>query len=109
MEPQSKSLTSNSISLSGELLHVDRYQCMGKKFIEFYSKSKQHGDFSNASSESNISDDNSSFEVDVDYLRSLDPKEWKEQDHYAVLGLKKLRYDLLLRLLDQHFKSASNI
>lgn len=30
--------------------------------------------------------------VDVNYLRSLDPKEWKEQDHYAVLGLKKLRY-----------------
>jgi len=31
-------------------------------------------------------------EEDLDYLHSLDPKEWKEQDHYAVLGLKNLRY-----------------
>lgn len=31
------------------------------------------------------------FEDDVDYLRSLDPKEWKDQDHYAVLGIKNLR------------------
>lgn len=32
------------------------------------------------------------FEDDLEYLRSLDPKEWKDQDHYAVLGLKKLRH-----------------
>ncbi|KAJ2725997.1 Zuotin [Coemansia sp. Benny D115] len=25
-------------------------------------------------------------------LLALDPKEWKEQDHYAVLGISKLRY-----------------
>ncbi|XP_040268440.1 dnaJ homolog subfamily C member 2 [Bufo bufo] len=25
-------------------------------------------------------------------LKTLDPKDWKNQDHYAVLGLKKLRY-----------------
>ncbi|XP_063304213.1 dnaJ homolog subfamily C member 2 isoform X2 [Pelobates fuscus] len=25
-------------------------------------------------------------------LKSLDPKDWKNQDHYAVLGLKNLRY-----------------
>lgn len=29
---------------------------------------------------------------DVALLRTLDPKEWKLQDHYAVLGLSKLRY-----------------
>ncbi|XP_055608265.1 dnaJ homolog subfamily C member 2 [Uranotaenia lowii] len=33
------------------------------------------------------------FELDVDYLKSLDPKDWKNQDHYAVLGLKKMRFD----------------
>lgn len=32
------------------------------------------------------------FEDDLEYLRSLDPKAWKDQDHYAVLGLKKLRH-----------------
>ena len=31
-------------------------------------------------------------EEDLDYLHSLDPKEWKDQDHYAVLGLKNRRY-----------------
>ncbi|XP_001602926.2 dnaJ homolog subfamily C member 2 isoform X1 [Nasonia vitripennis] len=35
---------------------------------------------------------NYKFEDDILYLRSLDPKEWKEQDHYAVLGIKDLRY-----------------
>lgn len=33
------------------------------------------------------------YEDDVDYLRSLDPKEWKKQDHYRVLGIKTLRSD----------------
>ncbi|XP_049298044.1 dnaJ homolog subfamily C member 2 [Anopheles funestus] len=33
------------------------------------------------------------FEVDIDYLKSLDPKDWKNQDHYAVLGLKKMRFE----------------
>jgi DnaJ family protein C protein 2 len=32
------------------------------------------------------------FEDDILYLRSLDPKHWKEQDHYAVLGIKNLRH-----------------
>uniref|UniRef100_A0A1Y9H9K3 Uncharacterized protein n=1 Tax=Anopheles farauti TaxID=69004 RepID=A0A1Y9H9K3_9DIPT len=33
------------------------------------------------------------FEVDIDYLKSLDPKDWKNQDHYAVLGLKRMRFE----------------
>ncbi|XP_035232451.1 dnaJ homolog subfamily C member 2-like isoform X1 [Stegodyphus dumicola] len=32
------------------------------------------------------------FEDNSDYLRKLDPKDWKNQDHYAVLGLKKKRF-----------------
>ncbi|XP_052861724.1 dnaJ homolog subfamily C member 2 isoform X1 [Anopheles cruzii] len=32
------------------------------------------------------------FKVDIDYLKSLDPKDWKNQDHYAVLGLKRMRF-----------------
>lgn len=31
------------------------------------------------------------FEDDIYYLRSLDPKNWKSQDHYAVLGLRTVR------------------
>lgn len=33
------------------------------------------------------------FKLDIDYLKSLDPKDWKNQDHYAVLGLKKMRFE----------------
>lgn len=36
--------------------------------------------------------DESQFEDDVDFLRSLDPKDWKDQDHYRVLGIKNLRH-----------------
>lgn len=42
--------------------------------------------------EEDLKIENSIEEVDVEYLRSLDPKEWKKQDHYQVLGLKNLRY-----------------
>lgn len=31
-------------------------------------------------------------EEETDELLNLDPKEWKKQDHYAVLGLSHLRY-----------------
>ncbi|XP_018325074.1 dnaJ homolog subfamily C member 2 [Agrilus planipennis] len=41
-------------------------------------------------------------EVDVNYLRSLDPKEWKKQDHYRVLGLQKLRH----KATDENIKAA---
>ncbi|KAL3286675.1 hypothetical protein HHI36_001172 [Cryptolaemus montrouzieri] len=33
------------------------------------------------------------YQDDVDFLRSLDPKEWKHQDHYKVLGIPTLRYN----------------
>lgn len=28
-----------------------------------------------------------------EYLKTLDPREWKHQDHYAVLGLKHKRFN----------------
>lgn len=31
------------------------------------------------------------FELDVEFLKALDPKLWKDQDHYAVLGLQNAR------------------
>lgn len=30
---------------------------------------------------------------DLDYLTNLDPRNWKEQDHYAVLGIKHVRHN----------------
>lgn len=31
------------------------------------------------------------FELDVEFLKALDPRLWKDQDHYAVLGLQNSR------------------
>ena len=49
---------------------------------------------SNANEESSDEEDINQykFEDDLDFLRSLDPKEWKDQDHYAVLGITNLRH-----------------
>ena len=41
--------------------------------------------------EEDVGDDEDEFEDDIEFLRSLDPKECKDQDHYRVLGLAKLR------------------
>lgn len=50
----------------------------------------QHSISSSSSSESEEEEDE--VEDDTSLLLSLDPKDWKKQDHYAVLGLGKLRY-----------------
>ncbi|GBM75143.1 DnaJ subfamily C member 2 [Araneus ventricosus] len=39
-----------------------------------------------------VSSEDEQIEDNSDYLRQLDPKDWKNQDHYAVLGLKKKRF-----------------
>ncbi|XP_050505486.1 dnaJ homolog subfamily C member 2-like [Diabrotica virgifera virgifera] len=42
--------------------------------------------------EEELTPENVDYEDDVEYLRSLDPKEWKAQDHYKVLGIPNIRY-----------------
>ncbi|KAJ3494487.1 hypothetical protein NLJ89_g10797 [Agrocybe chaxingu] len=46
-----------------------------------------HGDDANGEDDLGVGD-----EEETPELLSLDPKEWKKQDHYAVLGLSHLRY-----------------
>lgn len=69
-----------------------KVECAGAAFLRYYNI-KCHGEdtqlFTSTSKE-NIEE--VIFDDDVGYLRSLDPKEWKKQDHYAVLGMKDLRY-----------------
>ncbi|KAJ1792811.1 Zuotin [Coemansia sp. RSA 1807] len=51
-------------------------------------------------------DDDEEEEEDADLL-SLDPKEWKQQDHYQVLGLSKLRYRATLEdIIKSHRKKV---
>jgi len=50
-----------------------------------------HGILSESSGSDSEEEEEDIFEDDLDYLRSLDPKETQEQDHYKVLGISKLR------------------
>lgn len=70
-----------------------RIQCAGPHFMKYLHKIRHgiDGQLSSASSTDEISSNELEFEIDVEYLRSLDPKEWKDQDHYHVLGIKNLR------------------
>lgn len=72
-----------------------RVECVGRAFIR--GAALQHRGLEatlgcNRSCSGDDSADSVVFDDDVDYLRSLDPKEWKDQDHYAVLGIKSLRF-----------------
>ncbi|XP_068620108.1 dnaJ homolog subfamily C member 2 [Battus philenor] len=69
-----------------------KVECAGGAFLR-YNNIKCHGeDTQLLTSTSKENSEEVIFEDDVDYLRSLDPKDWKRQDHYAVLGMKDLRY-----------------
>ena len=43
------------------------------------------------SSDNDAGEEEVEFEDDLEYLRSLDPKDVKNQDHYRVLGIAKYR------------------
>lgn len=83
----------NEISLSP--LQRRNVQCVGSWFISLWQNENEKDC---SLSEEQVSDDDNSSnlgcidEDNVNFLRSLDPKEWKHQDHYAVIGLSKLRY-----------------
>lgn len=70
-----------------------RIQRVGPQFLRYLARLHDGpaDGLSGASSTEVICEDKFDFEIDVEYLRSLDPKEWKDQDHYHVLGIKKLR------------------
>lgn len=57
-----------------------------------HKHSLSHHSLESSSSEESEDDEGIDDDGDDALLLGLDPKEWKDQDHYAVLGLKKLRY-----------------
>jgi len=65
------------------LAHYERMNC---------TRGLSIGNESLSDSESEASDIEDDFEDDILYLRSLDPKECKDQDHYKVLGIPNLRF-----------------
>lgn len=82
----------NSIQLECSALKVARHK-IERVGCAYFNARRQIGDASGV--ERSDSDEKLAGvgeEVDISYLKSLDPKEWKDQDHYSVLGLGKLRY-----------------
>ncbi|XP_013163039.1 PREDICTED: dnaJ homolog subfamily C member 2 [Papilio xuthus] len=69
-----------------------KVECAGSAFLRYYNIKCHGADTQLLTSTSKENSEEVIFEDDVEYLRSLDPKEWKKQDHYAVLGMKDLRY-----------------
>lgn len=63
---------------------------------------KEGPDDLDSSMSSDEASESEELDVDPNYLRKLDPKNWKSQDHYAVLGLQKLRY----KARDEEIKKA---
>ncbi|XP_014670863.1 PREDICTED: dnaJ homolog subfamily C member 2-like [Priapulus caudatus] len=61
----------------------------------FHNSSGEHDGLEEVEDEDEDEDEVETGEEDADevnYLKNLDPKLWKEQDHYRVLGLRETRY-----------------
>lgn len=84
-----------SIELPTESCDVSLPSCTVELLISHFSpKFDQRNEVSSTQSTQLLEtevEDVADPEVD-DYLDILDPKEWKDQDHYLVLGLHHLRY-----------------
>ncbi|XP_074644280.1 dnaJ homolog subfamily C member 2-like [Tubulanus polymorphus] len=77
-------------------LTVARFEPVGRWFEahglrRLHQKSLSHNSIESSTSEASSAELSDNEENDA-FLRSLDPTDWKNQDHYAVLGLGKLRY-----------------
>ena len=77
------------------------------RWFEAYSTRRRHQQTLSHHSLQSTSSEESSGELSDDdegddVLLNLDPKKWKDQDHYAVMGLSKLRY----RATDIQIKKA---
>ena len=84
-------------SLPSDFLVPMQIEPVGRWFLSHYQRMNSArgtsiGNESLSETESEVSDEEDDFEDDINYLRSLDPKDCKNQDHYKVLGLTKLRF-----------------
>ncbi|KAL7733813.1 hypothetical protein ACLKA6_011536 [Drosophila palustris] len=83
----------NSLELECPALKVARHK-IERVGCAYFNARRQIGDSSGVErSDSDEKLAGAGEDVDISYLKSLDPKEWKDQDHYSVLGLGKLRYE----------------
>uniref|UniRef100_A0A1B6CKJ1 Uncharacterized protein n=1 Tax=Clastoptera arizonana TaxID=38151 RepID=A0A1B6CKJ1_9HEMI len=95
---QEEIIETNKLCVKDLVKYVE-VECVGPAALQFYFQRvlgiEDNKNTQSEIDESDISDDvinDVEIESDINYLRSLDPKLWKDQDHYAVLGLKNIRH-----------------
>lgn len=70
-----------------------KIECVGPWFLKYFTQDqKSHEAGEGAEDSSQEPEPTFNVEVDLTYLKSLDPKEWKEHDHYKVIGLPDKRW-----------------
>lgn len=80
------------------LFGEDCTDILGPSFLKYREKSSANGFSSSSADNSDVEnlDVENWLDAEDDYyfkfLKNLDPTTWKEQDHYKVLGLSKLRF-----------------
>lgn len=74
----------------------------GKRELQFRPHELRKIEIVDNSELGEVKDESAIEEVNVEYLRSLEPKEWKKQDHYKILGLQHVRH----RASDELIKTA---
>jgi DnaJ homolog subfamily C member 2 len=91
------------------ILNEDQYQSLSLssfitldfepvgKWFDFYNYRKHQGDVQIEedeieSSESSEEENEEQINKYLSFLQTLDPRDWKNQDHYKVLGIENLRY-----------------
>lgn len=94
-------------NLSSFYLH--EFEPVGKWFEQYiYLRHQGDAGFEVAEEESSSeSEDEEEFEETpeyLEYLGTLDAKEWKDQDHYKVLGLETLRYKATQHQIKKAYK-----
>lgn len=100
---EQREIENNIVQISN--LTIRRVQCVGPYFLKYYKRLQGKYVFDEINEKVNEDTEITEhvvFDDDVTFLRSLDPKDWKNQDHYAVLGMKWLRF----RATDDDIKRA---
>lgn len=72
---------------------VRKIECVGPWFLKYFTQGdKSHDSGENADDSTLEPEPTFTVEVDLTYLKSLDPKEWKDHDHYKIIGLPEKRW-----------------
>uniref|UniRef100_A0A8C5QT91 DnaJ homolog subfamily C member 2 n=1 Tax=Leptobrachium leishanense TaxID=445787 RepID=A0A8C5QT91_9ANUR len=93
-KPEDLSAVTKVLSAASVLCQVEPVGRWFEAFIKRRNRSVS-ASFQELEDEKESSDESEDEEFQLEEfarLKTLDPKDWKNQDHYAVLGLKNLRY-----------------